>query len=230
MLLIPTLDLFSSMNVVNKRFHENPKLVQLLNRYATYNGSNPYKAPGLLTVIPHFEYNVGAFIPEGGMNKITQAIYALAQRQGVEFHFGKQVSEILIEDGNAMGIMVDGTPLKYDKIISNMDVYSTYKKLLPSVKHPERTLRQERSTSAVIFYWGIKKEFPQLDVHNILFSDNYQHEFETMAAGDITNDPTVYINITKKYVHTDAPDGCENWFVMVNAPYNRNQEVFPYVC
>ena len=224
MLLIPTLDLFSSMNVVNKRFHENPKLVQLLNRYATYNGSNPYKAPGLLTVIPHFEYNVGAFIPEGGMNKITQAIYALAQRQGVEFHFGKQVSEILIEDGNAMGIMVDGTPLKYDKIISNMDVYSTYKKLLPSVKHPERTLRQERSTSAVIFYWGIKKEFPQLDVHNILFSDNYQHEFETMAAGDITNDPTVYINITKKYVHTDAPDGCENWFVMVNAPYNRNQD------
>lgn len=224
MLLIPSLDLFRSMHAVNKRFYKNPKLVQLLNRYATYNGSNPYKAPGLLTVIPHFEYNIGAFIPERGMNKITQAIHDLGRRKGVQFHFGKQVEEIQIEDGHAKGVIVEGKMHAYDKVISNMDVYSTYKKLLPKAKHPERTLRQERSTSAVIFYWGIKKKFPELDVHNILFSEDYEHEFAAMAKGDITDDPTVYINITKKYVPTDAPMDCENWFVMVNAPYNRNQD------
>jgi len=224
MLLIPSLDLFRSMHAVNKRFYKNPKLVQLLNRYATYNGSNPYKAPGLLTVIPHFEYNIGAFIPEGGMNKITQAIHDLGRRKGVQFHFGKHVEEIQIEDGHAKGVIVEGKMHAYDKVISNMDVYSTYKKLLPKAKHPERTLRQERSTSAVIFYWGIKKKFPELDVHNILFSEDYEHEFAAMAKGDITDDPTVYINITKKYVPTDAPMDCENWFVMVNAPYNRNQD------
>ncbi len=224
MLLIPTLDLFTTMNTVNKRFSKNPKLVQLLNRYATYNGSNPFKAPGLLTVIPHFEYNIGAFIPKGGMNKITQAIHSLAQRKGVKFHFGKQVEEILIKDGHAKGVQVEGQALEYDKVISNMDVFSTYKKLLPHAKHPEKILRQERSTSAVIFYWGIKKEFPELDVHNIIFSKDYAHEFKTMSEGDITDDPTVYINITKKYVATDAPAGCENWFVMVNAPYNRDQD------
>jgi len=224
MLLIPTLDLFTSMHMVNKRFYKNPKLVQLLNRYATYNGSNPYKAPGLLTVIPHFEYNIGAFIPKGGMNKITQAMFTLAQRKGVQFHFDKQVEEILVKNGHAEGIKVEGQSLEYDKVISNMDVYSTYKKLLPQAKHPERTLQQERSTSAVIFYWGIKKEFSELDVHNIIFSKDYKHEFEIMSDGNITDDPTVYINITKKYVPTDAPTGCENWFVMVNAPFNRDQD------
>ncbi|MEL6845598.1 MAG: phytoene desaturase, partial [Bacteroidota bacterium] len=71
---IPGLDLFRSMNEVNESILQHPKLVQLFNRYATYNGSNPYKAPGLLNIIPHFEYKIGAYFPKGGMISITQAI------------------------------------------------------------------------------------------------------------------------------------------------------------
>ena len=95
---------------------------------------------------------------------------------------------------------------------------------MPKAKQPERTLNQERSTSAVIFYWGIKKKFPELDVHNILFSDDYKTEFDSMQKGSIYEDPTVYINVTKKYVPEDAPKGCENWFVMVNAPHEAGQD------
>lgn len=224
MILAPTLDLFTSMNAVNSRLTDHPKLIQLLNRYATYNGSNPYRAPGLLTVIPHFEYNIGAFVPHGGMNKITQALYKLALNKGVQFHFDTGVDRIIVKDGLAKGVMLADTAYYYDKVISNMDIYSTYKKLMPDVKHPERTLRQERSSSAVIFYWGVKKQFESLDVHNILFSEDYKAEFEAMQNGSISDDPTVYINITKKYVETDAPDGSENWFVMINVPYNAGQD------
>ena len=59
-----------------------------------------------------------------------------------------------------------------------MDIYPTYKKLMPDVAPPKRTLKQERSSSALIFYWGIEQEFPELDLHNILFSENYPSEFE----------------------------------------------------
>jgi len=38
------------------------------------------------------------------------------------------------------------------------------------------------------------------------------------------NDPTVYINITSKYCSTDAPEGSENWFVMINVPANVGQD------
>ena len=224
MLLIPTLDLFSTMNATNSRITSNPKLIQLLNRYATYNGSNPYKAPGLLTIIPHFEYNIGAFVPHGGMHNITTSLLALAKKKGVQFHFGKKVEKINVDNRTAKSIKVDGQNLVYDTLISNMDVYSTYKKLLPDVSHPEHTLKQERSTSAVIFYWGVQKLFPELDVHNILFSEDYKTEFETMQQGGIYSDPTVYINITKKYVPADAPEGCENWFVMINAPHRKGQD------
>jgi phytoene dehydrogenase-like protein len=114
--------------------------------------------------------------------------------------------------------------LKFDRVVSNMDVYFTYKKLLPNEKHPERTLNQERSTSALIFYWGIKQSFPQLGLHNIFFSDNYKQEFDVLEKGDVGNDPTIYVNITSKLTPTDAPNNCENWFVLINVPHNEGQD------
>jgi phytoene dehydrogenase-like protein len=106
-----------------------------------------------------------------------------------------------------------------------MDVYNSYKKLMPNVKRPEKTLKQEKSSSAVIFYWGIKKEFKELALHNILFSENYKEEFETIfSKKSIYKDPTIYINITSKHTPEDAPAGCENWFTMINVPNNSGQD------
>ncbi|MBX2874175.1 MAG: NAD(P)/FAD-dependent oxidoreductase, partial [Saprospiraceae bacterium] len=217
-------DLFTNMNAVNERLLQHPKLVQLFNRFATYNGSNPYKAPGLLTIIPYFEHRIGAFLPKGGMHDITLALYQLAQDKGVAFHFSSPVEEILVEGGTASGLKVKGKTHPFDRIISNMDAFFTYEKLLPKARHPKRILRQEKSTSALIFYWGIKKQFPELDLHNILFSENYRREFEHLASGKVYEDPTIYINITQKYCAEDAPSGMENWFVMVNAPYDSGQD------
>lgn len=224
MLQIPTLDIFSSMHAVNKRHLQHPKLVQLFNRYATYNGSNPYKAPGLLSIIPHFEYGIGAFYPKGGMYSITKRIHGLAKQLGVHFHFNTKVEAIQVENGEAKGIQINGEVKKFDRIISNMDVFHTYKKLLPNEKHPKRILNQEKSTSALIFYWGIEQEFPDLDLHNIFFSKDYKTEFEHLANGKVYKDPTVYVNISSKYTPEDAPAGCEGWFTMINVPYNSGQD------
>ncbi len=105
-----------------------------------------------------------------------------------------------------------------------MDVVPTYRKLLPTLKAPERILKQERSSSALIFYWGIAQSFEQLDLHNIFFSDAYSEEFKAIFEDKtLHEDPTVYVNITSKHTPSDAPDNCENWFVMINAPGNYGQ-------
>ncbi len=83
--------LFRSMHQVNAGSFSEPKVVQLFNRYATYNGSNPYKAPGMLSLIPHLEHNEGTFYPEGGMISITKALFKLAEKKGVQFHFNQPV-------------------------------------------------------------------------------------------------------------------------------------------
>jgi phytoene desaturase len=223
MLKIPKFDLFTTMNKVNEKYARDKKLTQLLNRYATYNGSNPYKAPGLLTIIPHFEHHIGAFYPQGGMVAITNAIYQLALSLGVKFYFEKPVVKIAINNNKAVGLISEGHTFEFDRVISNMDVFFTYQKLIPKKYHPQLILKQEKSTSALIFYWGIKKIFPELNLHNILFSEDYENEFQHLAEGKVSEDPTVYINITSKYSPEDAPEGCENWFTMVNVPYNSGQ-------
>lgn len=224
MIKIPTLNLFSSMNSVNEKQLKHPKLVQLFNRFATYNGSNPYKVPGLLNIIPHFEHKIGAFFPKGGMHSITMSLFELAKRKGVQFHLGKKVDRIELTGKKVKGLQVDQRLIPFDRVVSNMDIFYTYKKLLPNQKHPESTLNQPKSTSALIFYWGIDKQFSELGLHNILFSDDYKHEFDCLEKGSISDDPTIYINITQKYEKGDAPDGCENWFTMINVPHQSGQD------
>lgn len=221
---IPVLDLFTTMNRVNERILQHPKLVQLFNRYASYTGSNPYKAPGLLTIIPHFEYGFGAWLPKGGMISITRALFELACIKGVQFRFNTPVDEILVQDRRAVGLRVGEKPHYFDRVVSNMDVFFTYKKLLPGQKEPKRVLRQQKSNSAIIFCWGIRGSFPELDVHNVFFSDDYRTEFECLEYGSIFSDPTVYVNLTSRYCPEDAPEGCENWFTMINAPFNNGQD------
>jgi phytoene dehydrogenase-like protein len=77
----------------------------------------------------------------------------------------------------------------------------------------------------MIFYWGIKKEFPKLDLHNIFFTGNYKEEFRHIFdLKKIYHDPTIYINITSKMEKGHTPEGKENWFVMLNAPADNGQD------
>lgn len=221
---LPSLGLFQTMNQAHENQFKNPKTVQLFNRYATYNGSNPYSAPAMLSVIPHFEFNVGAFLPVGGMFQITSSLHRLAERLGVEFHFGKRVQQIRVKNDRVEGIVVDGNIISSPIVLSNADVFTTYRHLLPNHKAPERVLRQPRSSSALIFYWGIKKKFDELHVHNIFFSSDYKKEFyQLFSENTIPDDPTIYVNITSKLEPSDAPPDCENWFVMINVPPNSGQ-------
>jgi phytoene desaturase len=217
--------LFSSLHRYNQRRFTSPEAVQLFNRYATYNGSNPYKAPGMLSMIPHLEQNQGTFYPKGGMISITNALYQLAMAKGVQFHFDAPVQRIMHHNGEALGVVVNNRNLLADTVVCNVDAYFAYQHLLGNPFQARKVLKQERSSSALIFYWGIGRSFEQLHLHNIFFSNNYQQEFNHLFnTNTLGNDPTVYVNITAKMEPGQAPPGKENWFVMVNAPANVGQD------
>ena len=217
--------LLSTLNGVNESLLKDPKLVQLFNRYATYNGSDPYQAPGTLMVIPTLEYRWGTFFPNGGMHTITESLFKLCKDLGVKFHFNEKVAKINLDGSAVSGLSTSEKNYQFDRVVSNMDIVPTYNKLLPNVDIPKTVAQQERSSSALIFYWGIKKEFQKLGLHNIFWSDNYKEEFNKLfRQKTIHDDPTVYVNITSKHNKSDAPEGSENWFVMVNAPSDSGQD------
>ncbi len=224
---LPQIDAMRTMHKANTSFFRDQRAVQFFDRYATYNGSNPFSAPATLNVIPHIEQHFGAYFPDGGMYNIVISLVKLAESLGVKFHYNFPVEEIVLDGRKVKGIKVNGELHEADIVVSNMDVWFTYHKLLkdrPKL-HPQKILQQERSSSALIFYWGINKQFPQLDLHNIFFSADYKTEFDHIwQQKDIYHDPTVYLNISSKYKPDDAPARCENWFVMINVPANTGQD------
>jgi phytoene desaturase len=100
--------LAQSLHNFNKYNFRSPEATQIFDRFATYNGSNPFSAPAMLSMIPHLEQNEGTFYPEGGMISIPSALYKLALKKGVRFFFNTPVEKIVHDGGQVRGIMAGG--------------------------------------------------------------------------------------------------------------------------
>jgi len=216
---------FSSMHKYNRKVFTDKRLVQLFDRYASFNGSNPFEAPATLNVITHFAVNNGSYLPEGGMVSIAKTLHQLALHAGVEIKTSCPAKKIVTADGKISGVETGKGFLPADIVVSNADIHYTYKELLPEFKMPNLISNQPRSSSVIVFYWGIKKIFPEVELHNTFFGKNDKEEYDALFGRQtITNDPTVYLYNSSKLNPRDAPPGMSNWFVMVSAPYNSGQD------
>jgi phytoene desaturase len=105
-----------------------------------------------------------------------------------------------------------------DAVISNNDAVHTYQTLLGI--NTARIRNYEASCSGFVLCLGVKKTHPQLAHHNIFFSSDYENEFAEIFNKKIPpREPTIYVSISAKTDVGQAPEGCENWFILVNAPY-----------
>ena len=219
------LNIFISLNSLNRRYFKDKKLIQLFNRFATYNGSSPYLTSGIMSIIQHLEHDLGVFMPRKGISDISYSLYNLAIDLGVKFHFNSEIDSIIIKNKSAVGVSINKINHKADIIISNMDINLTYDRLLNGYKKPFFIKNYQPSSSAVVFYWNMNKSFSNINVHNIIFSRDQKKEFDYIFnKKSIYEDPTVYICSTSKIVKEDAPIGCENWFILINSPFDSGQD------
>lgn len=218
LLKIYKLDAFRTMHKAIKSFFKSPYSIQLFDRYATYNGSSPYKAPATLNSIAHVENSMGAYVFEHGIFDLPKAIEKLAKSKGAEILYNNEVTEIISSGKRLKGVQAKTGFHKADIVISNADAYYTYKNLINFPAKKPKIKDNEMSTSALVFYWGINRE-TNFKVHNIFFPEYYPQEFDNLFnKNSYPEDPTVYLYISSKYSKEDAPAGCENFFAMINAP------------
>lgn len=211
-------DLLSNLHKLNLRTLKNNKLIQIFDRYATYNGSDPYRASGVLSMIPHLEQNIGTYFPKNGMRSIVSGLFQLAKDMDVHFSFDEK--EIKAEkDQQQYHVKTSDAQYKTPKLVCAIDHLTFYRDIMEDADLFTKYVKQERSSSAIVFYWGIKSKFPQLGLHNIFFSGDYENEFsQIFKSKEIPDEPTIYIHISSKVRKEDAPDYGENWFVMINVP------------
>jgi phytoene desaturase len=217
----------------NRKYFRSAKLQQLFNRFATYNGSSPFKVPATFALIPYVEFGFGAWSVRGGIYQIPKVLANLARELGVEFQFNAEVEKILVEKQKAVGVKLkNGEIINVDFIVANSDAIETYRNLLDEKTRPgfsnKRLEKIEPSCSGFVLLLGAKKKFDRLAHHNIFFSNDYQAEFdEIFERKRPAENPTIYICATSRTDETQAPNGCENLFVLVNAPYTSPNTDWP---
>ncbi len=219
------IDALRTMHQAIRAHFRDPHLIQLFSRFATYNGSSPYRAPATLNVIAHVEMAQGAWYPRGGVYQIALALERLARELGVEIRYRSRVHKIEVVSGKVTGVALeDGACLSAQVVVANADVSDVYRHLLGNPLLAQRGQRQasrlEPSCSGFVMLLGATRQTPHLAHHNIFFSDDYPAEFAAIFEQRIPPpDPTLYLCITSKTDPDHAPAGCENWFALVNAPY-----------
>ncbi|MET0752222.1 MAG: phytoene desaturase family protein [Pyrinomonadaceae bacterium] len=207
----------------NKKYFSSAKLRQLFNRFATYNGSSPFQIPATFALIPFVEFGLGAWYARGGMYEIPKALERLAGELKVEFCFDAEIEKILVEQGKAVGVKLkSGKELRSDFVVSNADAVETYRNLLPVEN--KKIESREPSCSGFVLLLGVKKRFSLLAHHNIFFSDDYKAEFDAIFKEKRpAANPTIYVCAASKTDATQAPEGHENLFVLINAPYTSDK-------
>ncbi len=210
------------------RYFKDERLRQFVGRYATYTGSSPYKAPGTLSTVLYSEYAFGAWYVKGGLYKLASSLERIARKLGVEFEFGRTIEKIYTDDEGVQlnrktedikGVLLDdGRVLSCDAVICNADAAHLYESLLPK-RLDARKQKLEPSISGFVMLLGVEGITPNLEHHNIFFSNDYRLEFNQIFEHlEPASDPTIYVCISSKSDASQAPAGHENWFVLVNAP------------
>jgi phytoene desaturase len=224
------IDAHTNLHSVARRYFRDPRLLQLIGRYATYNGSSPFKAPGTLAMIPYIEWAGGGWYIEGGLYTLVDALVKVAEELGVSVRTDIEVAEILVEPRSALrGARVSGVRLRGGGVVQagavvvNADPVYAYQKLVPEEYRNRKLMknieRLEPSCSGFVLLLGVRGDWDSLAHHNIYFSGDYRAEFEAMFdTREPADDPTIYVVATSKSDPTQAPTGYSNLFVLVNAP------------
>ena len=219
----PSVGTFTSMASWNNKLFNNEYMERIANRYAQYNGSDPYQMAATFNVIGHVEIEHGVFAVKGGMRRFVEALEKLCRELKVEIHTSCEVEKIVVEHNKACGIQINGKMLDFDVVVSNADVHHTKKALLG--ESPKVKSYRNPSSSSVLFMWGVNRKFEKMGAHNYLFGPNCEKEFhEIFKKHQLPEDGALYIHIGSKINGGDAPVGHENWFVLVNAPFHNGQD------
>jgi phytoene desaturase len=209
-----------SLRSLGRHYLRDPRLRMMLDRYATYTGADPRRAPAALAAIPYAELAFGGWYVPGGLRSIAGALVRRCADLNVPIVVESPVAEICTSGGAVSGVRLrSGAVLRADLVVSNVDALTTYRDLLPC---PARlSALTDRSLAGFVLLLGVRGTTPSLAHHTVFFPRHYDAEFDAVfgtrgSRARPAADPAVFV--TRAADPAVRPPGHEAWFVLVNAP------------
>lgn len=226
-----------SLRSLSRSYTDSPHVQKIIDRYATYTGSDPRKVPAVLLTIAFVEEAFGAWHIKGGIGQLAKALEERCRELGVIFHFNTPVREILHDAGRVTGISFtrgssqEREIKKTSCVVANADAHHVYYSLIPGAPAVTRSARRalDRATpslSGFSLLLGLRPDptAKKLAHHTVYFPDDYDDEFDAIfTRNQPVPDPAIYIcaphdptMVDEKYRANNSHG--DNWFVLVNAP------------
>src|SRR4051812_49086901 len=184
---------------------KDPRLRMIIERFATYAGADPRRAPAALAVAGYVEHAFGAWHPRGGLYEVVLAMTRRLLALGGELRASAPVERIWVRDGRARGVIAADGAHEADAVITDVD----HAKVLRLLGRPAKP--REHSLSGLALLLGLEGRTPDLPHHRIDFPADYDAEFDDVFVHRRpVREPTIYVSA--------PPAVHEAWFVLVNAP------------
>lgn len=194
----------TSLQKFTSKVTSDPYLAKIVDRYATYTGSDPRKVPAVLLTIAFVEMTFGAWHVKGGVGTLATALAQRCEELGVIFHLNTAVEKINVTAGKATGITVASGIIAADYIVSNADSEITFNRLIDQSEKRAKVERKrlkssQQSFSGFTLLIGLDNAkidgtAPKLTHHNVFFPEDYNQEFvELFEESRALSDPTIYI-------------------------------------
>jgi phytoene desaturase len=169
--------------------------------------------------VQYTELADGVWLPVGGIYRVIESLVSIAEAQGVCFTYNTPVKQIEVDGNRATGVVLeDGSRLSADVIVADADLPYVHSHLLPDKTEAHRLERLKYTCSAIMFYWGVDKVYPQLGTHNVFLADDYRTSFDRIFKDHLLpNEPSFYIHAPARTDPSAAPTGEDTLMVLVPA-------------
>ena len=215
-----------SLRTIGAHYLRDPRLRALLDRYATYTGSDPRRAPAALATVPYVEQRWGSWYVRGGLRRLADSLAERAVELGVELSFRTAVTQVLLAAGRARGVrLASGEEVHADVVVANADAATVFGTLLPAevAGAARRALgRSTPSLSGFTLLLALDEADRDPAHHRVLFGEDYDDEFDSVFGSRRRRPrpaptPTIYVSAPDDpLLRPDAASA--SWYVLVNAP------------
>ena len=193
-----------------------------------YLGMSPFRCPSLFSILSFLEYEHGVFHPTGGCGAVTAAMARIAEEMGVEIALEEPVEEVLVENGNAVGVRTGKRRIQADSVVVNADFADAMRMLVPQThrrKWTDRNIASKRfSCSTFMLYLGIEGQYDDVSHHTIYLSKDYRQNLRDIEdLHQLSADPSFYVQNASVTDATLAPKDHSTLYVLLPVTHESDK-------
>ena len=207
------------------KYVKNPYIRTVLSFHPLLVGGNPFTTTAIYGMIAHLEREGGVHFAMGGTGSLVRGMVGLIEGQGNTVRCKVEVAAITLNGKTATGVRLkSGEEIPADIVVSNADSAWTYRNLLPPEvrkRWTNKKIEKSRySMSLVVWYFGTKRQYPEVAHHSILLGPRYKELLNDIFEKKVlADDFSMYLHRPTATDTSLAPPGCDAFYVLSPVPH-----------